>query len=407
MPKRISAHSLDERCLEEHSLRIAGRNASAGCVDAVVCRFCEAHGRKERPGKKRKRTTNIKHYKTPFRTDHFKQHLRGQHTNRWSQRRLMQGDRSQFFSASSSVSKDVERWKREDVLAFWFDKKAVEVIVAEILADPEENEAGERALSAFQREGDGSNTRGSGPDQELAETERINDRGGCFAQVKNKRQFQLVIDYVACGSSFRHASRVLASTTRRTGLADLAGRNEKKVRAFARIACAANLQKTSDVLANCWAFSIAADASANYNTSHLDVRMRFCVGHELRNAHLVAIPMLDSHTVLRMRELFCKVMGSLTTNWRKRLIGVSADGAPSALGHRQGFSARAERESCGGFCKVWCASHQLNLVAQSAIEELHENMFINSLNYLIGCLRRQQRLIEEIGSSCPRHASAR
>ena len=144
----------------------------------------------------------------------------------------MQGDRPRLVSVSPSVSKDVERREREDVLAFWFGNKVVEVIVAEILAGPEENEAAERALSAFQREGDGSNARGSGLDQKLAEAERIDDRGGRFAQAKSKRQFQLVIDYVACGSSFRHASRALASAMRRAGLADLAGRSEKKARAF-------------------------------------------------------------------------------------------------------------------------------------------------------------------------------
>ena len=384
-----------------YGLRVCQRSSGTGKVESCVCRFCEVFGRDERVGGKRKRTKRVKYFSGTFRSDHIKEHLEGQHSARWSEYKEMEPEsKALYFVKGCGGHEEVQEEAQAESLAFWFDKKLVDVVIGDVLNDSDDEWERAAALCVFEKQDAGINDGRDGEDL-------YKNKGRYFTRMKNKRQFHLVIDYVACGSSFRHASRVLEATVRRTDLASLGVCDERRVASIVRVACAANLQKISDVLAESWAFSIAVDASTNYNASYLDVRIRLCKGSQLHNLHLLAAPMEGSHTGEHVHELFSKTMDAISTGWRERLIGVSTDGAPSMLGAHQGFASRLEREGRPGFYKVWCAAHQLNLVVQSSVQELYESIFIDELNFVIGYLRRQQKLIEEMKTMCPRYASTR
>jgi hypothetical protein len=52
--------------------------------------------------------------------------------------------------------------------------------------------------------------------------------------------------------------------------------------------------------------------------------------------------------------------------------------------------------------RVWCGAHQLDLVAQKVFQKLCSDQFVNIVMGITGHLRRQQNLISEMGSKCPR-----
>ena len=120
---------------------------------------------------------------------------------------------------------------------------------------------------------------------------------------------------------------------------------------IARAACAARLQKISDIPAESCSLFIAAGASASHSASHLNVRIRLRKSGQLRTLHLLAAPMEGSHAGKRMRGLFSKAMGAIAVGWRERLVEVSTDEAPNALGARQGFTSRAKGKVALDFAK--------------------------------------------------------
>jgi hypothetical protein len=166
----------------------------------------------------------------------------------------------------------------------------------------------------------------------------------------------------------------------------------------------------------CWAFAIAADESSDAGLdSHLDVRIQFppIAGVEHSSFHLLAIPMFDrSHTGKDYADCVIKVLDALYSEWRTKLIGVSTDGAGNMTGHNIGFSALLRNESkCkDAFYRVWCIAHQLDLVVKESINRLDDSSvfpFIKPLTDLVAYLRRQQTLINEMGSKCPYYITVR
>ena len=81
-------------------LEVSTRDVATSQVTSVLCLFCKHCGRDDTDGdeRKRKRTTNIKYYTSPWRSDHFNAHLRTQHRLKWE---LYQGlsaeEQTNFF----------------------------------------------------------------------------------------------------------------------------------------------------------------------------------------------------------------------------------------------------------------------------------------------------------------------
>ena len=63
-----------------------------------------------------------------------------------------------------------------------------------------------------------------------------------------------------------------------------------------------------------------------------------------------------------MYSMFAEVMDSLGADWRKKVIGISIDGANDMTGCHLGVATRIWPDALPGLYRVWCGSHQLNLV---------------------------------------------
>ena len=82
-----------------------------------------------------------------------------------------------------------------------------------------------------------------------------------MVHIKQTKLFKLVIEYVALGASFHLASCQVAAAQEQLGLGYLGGCNEANVSSFIRVALTANMQKFKELMADCWAFSVAFDSA--------------------------------------------------------------------------------------------------------------------------------------------------
>jgi hypothetical protein len=87
-----------------------------------------------------------------------------------------------------------------------------------------------------------------------------------------KLLFDLVIRYISCGVSFCMARNIIEHTAEVFGPRISCSRGD--ISKMARVACASNLQRISDLLKSSWAFSIALDSATHQSTSYLDLRFR-------------------------------------------------------------------------------------------------------------------------------------
>lgn len=303
-------------------------------------------------------------------------------------------DKQKYFGLDGNEQSDTEQGSQNAPgLVLLVGKGIVENVIGKVLLDDTSDGNDLSVFDWLGFEGDGNG--------------EFNTNDRRTTSVKNEKQFRLAIGYVPLGSSFRLASRILESTRKRAGVSDVGSCSEAKAPGYVRIARAANFQKLSDLVAGCWAFSAAMDSSSKSSESCLDVRLRIPLGPAIHNLHLIAIPLGPYHTGEHMCNCFANVMDSLPTDWRRKVIGISTDGARGMAGCHQGAATRLQAEASAGFYRVWCGAHQLNLVIQRAVKSLRDEMLIGRLTSLIGRLRRQQALIHEMKATCPRFAGAR
>jgi hypothetical protein len=75
-----------------------------------------------------------------------------------------------------------------------------------------------------------------------------------------------------------------------------------------------------------------------------------------------------------MYNLTASVLTALDSNWRKKLLGATLDGASNMTGCYSGWQSRLAN-SCAGegpFYRIHCSSHCVNLVNGRAIAALRE-----------------------------------
>jgi hypothetical protein len=197
-------------------------------------------------------------------------------------------------------------------------------------------------------------------------------------------------------------------TKTRTGMSRIGSCTTVQAARVARIACAVNLEKISELLCAAWVFSIALDTSTVEYTGYLDFRVRVCVKSEIENLHVFAIPLRDRHTGEVMFNAMADVLDKLHEIWREEAIGVITDGDRSMTGQVKGVASRIERETPDGMiCRVWCGLHQLDLIMQRLLKDICDEEFYRELTSVIGHLRRQTHLIESRGCKCPTVADTR
>ena len=249
---------------------------------------------------------------------------------------------------------------------YFVNKDIVDVIIRNMLLHPDDSNdevTKERALAIFEDV--------IGPDEDERESDMQTD--GYRVIVKNPAQFQLVVDYVSVGASFRMTSRIVQMTRDRTGLASIGSVSEGKVTSYIRIACALNLQKISEVIASTWTFSLAMDMSTHMATSYLDIRIRLLTGGTIHNYHLIAIPMFSRHTGEEIFLHAAKVLDVICPRWRDVII--STDGERKMTGRVHGVATRFEQVAKPGFFRLWCGLHQLDIVLQAFFKAMMNDEF--------------------------------
>jgi len=233
--------------------------------------------------------------------------------------------------------------------------------------------------------------------------------GGYTVTIKNPLQFELVIDYLSHGLSFRQVVAIYNSTKKHTGLSKLGSISEGIVSNYARIAVAINLQRIANILADesIWAFSLANDSSTHYARGYFDNRIRFHRAGVLHNLHIMAIPMYDKHTGELMFNLITKLLTAIYPDWQKKLLGVSTDGASSMTGSVRGLATRLEAVIAHKLYRIWCGLHQLDLVMKYGYKDLMDGEFNDIMHKLTGYLRHQFNLINEMQTKCPKAVTTR
>ena len=174
---------------------------------------------------------------------------------------------------------------------------------------------------------------------------------------------------------------------------------------YARIVIPCNLQVMFNILnskkRNCWAFSIANDASTHYGKSYFDNRIRIHLDGKLHNIHALAIPMFEHHTGENMFLLVSRFLDVVCPHWRMQLLGIGSDGASSMVGHLQGVVTRLVNASPHSVYRVWCGLHQLDLVLKHSYAMLWDNDVVTIMKKFINHLRQQPALITEMKCQCP------
>jgi hypothetical protein len=339
--------------------------------------------------RQRKVTENIKYFTKPFRVDNYKSHLKT-HSVKWAEYQQCSNDEKQkFFDKLPFVNTlnahfDVERAE----VKYCFDPDIIEKLIGGMIFDVNDEEeyiGTEKALSVFKKSDD-----------------------MYTVTMKNFRQFKLAIKYIALGCSFRQAARIFQVTKEETNLGYLGHLTQRKLIDYVRILVAISLQNIKDVLSKMWCYSVAFDGSTYQHTSYLDIRMRMYYDGDIKNIHVLALPMFERHTGDYMYNLFSDLYEILDPRWKQKLIGVTTDGAANMTGCHRGCVTRIQQESIrDGFYRIWCALHQLDILVQRCVTMFFNDEFYGHLTSLIGHLRRQQILVQNMKTKCPKVADTR
>jgi hypothetical protein len=69
----------------QYGLKVTSHDPKIAKVFGLQCHFCIAFGREEKVGSKRKPTTTVQGWSTPFHYDNIENHMRTQHPTQWTQ----------------------------------------------------------------------------------------------------------------------------------------------------------------------------------------------------------------------------------------------------------------------------------------------------------------------------------
>jgi hypothetical protein len=160
----------------------------------------------------------------------------------------------------------------------------------------------------------------------------------------------------------------------------------RDVTVHAGLVAVLGLEALSKVLRRSSAYALSADSSAHIGgTSYFCVRVRtppLSMQDDIYNLHIVAPPMWEY-----MLNVTSEDMGALDPGWRKKLIGVTSDGAANMVVSVSGWQTRLRNAAadCESLYLTHCGTHQLNLVNGKAIPaiEHQRSVWIEKLHLVV------------------------
>ena len=105
--------------------------------------------------------------------------------------------------------------------------------------------------------------------------------------------------------------------------------------------------------------------------------------------------------------MLCKLFDVLSLSWKQQLIGASSNGGQNMTGAISGVITRLQQASLGDFYRACCLLQQLDIPLQTAYQKLDQGRWWATLVAMISHLRRQQTLVAEMGSVCPKTSTTR
>jgi hypothetical protein len=108
---------------------------------------------------------------------------------------------------------------------------------------------------------------------------------------------------------------------------------------------------------------------------------------------MVTIPLFDRHTANNIFNMLVKFFDALYDKWSIKLIGMSSDSENTMIGHHIDLVTCMIACTENPALRIWCALHQIDIVINSAAEELTDSKWIMfALSFSI-FLRAQANLI--------------
>jgi hypothetical protein len=199
--------------------------------------------------------------------------------------------------------------------------------------------------------------------------------------IPNPMRFELAMDHVSIGMSFRQVAAAIQHTRDHTKTATLSGMNDLIVGQYVRVLVGGNLQDISDLMGDLsvWAFSLAFDSSTHFEQSFFDLRIQICFKGRLCNLHLVGLPLFDRHTAEILYNLLCKFLDALYPDWRIKLLNVSLDGENTMTGCHASLVTRITRCAEFNVLRVWCAPHQIDIIVKSSAEGINGGTYVKDV----------------------------
>lgn len=371
---------------------VAKSLAIPSIVTSVLCLFCASFGKEDIDGKKRKKC-GTKYYEIPFRTDNYTQHLCSEHPEKWKLYQALETTSAkEAFLAQDNNGIDEYYDAEQNELHMKLDKGVVDTIVGELLV-PEDDED---EVSLRFRERSMAYLTELHPDE--AEQDHF-----YMKRVKKVTLYKLTVSFLSNSLSFRAVKECIENVIEDLQAGVLAGLVSRDyVSLTARLTVAYNLTQIKDLLAKTWAFSIALDMANHASVGLLDLRFRLVVNGVLLDLHILCIPVVGSHSGENMSLHTTTVLNVLEPAWRNKLIGICSDGTASNTGLRSGVVTRLQKECIrSGLFRVWCISHQVDLIVQAAWTSMYDGEWKSLLTSYVGHLRQQQKLILDMGTTCP------
>jgi hypothetical protein len=346
----------------------------------------------------------------PFATYKYKSHHEGQHVTSWiTYQALSSEEKENYFNECIKKTNTLDHHfdHDKDTYEFFLSTKIMEVIIGDLffrddeqledIDDDDEHNSADAARKKFvKKQNEKKNA--------MKLLCKKDDALVYIVTIKDCLRFDLAMDYVGIGLSFRQTATAIQKAKDRTKTAKLISLNDYIVGQYTHVLVIVALQQIALILDNesVWAMSLAGDGSMHRAQSFFDLRLRVCYRSDLVNLHLVALPMFERHSAMNIFNLIAKFMDALYNKWRSKLIGVSTDGENTMTGRHADVVTHLVACADNNVLRIWCTPHQINIVVKAAVEAIDNGVWVKQVYTFSVFLRAQDNLIIKMNVKCPK-----
>ncbi|KAH8941002.1 hypothetical protein BDL97_14G014500 [Sphagnum fallax] len=378
----------------EYAVEVVSRDAKGSAT--CWCLFYVHEGRDEieidQNGRKRKKTAQIKMFTAPFYPHKYHNHHESQHAESWAK---------QYFSSQIKPANTLHPHMtvKDDKLVFDVSARIVDMTIGDLFFRDDE------VLANADSDGDSDDDVASIIAKKAKEktnalklfVKNENDPDWYQVVIPNAMRFELAMDHISIGMSFKQAAVAIRHARDHTKMATLSGMNDLIVGQYVRVLVDDNLQDISDLMGDLsvWAFSLAFDSSTHFEQSFFDLHIWICFKGRLCNLHLVGLSLFDRHTTKILYNLLCKFLDALYPNWHVKLLNASSDGKNTMTGRHAGLVTRIARCTEFNVMRVWCALHQIDIIVKSSAEGINGGAYVKDVHvgHVLNFYKQYRRLI--------------